>query len=94
VAFVEKAKKMVSVSGFEEVVEPPALPPSPPDVLPDMETEEIALPTYSIISRPGVGTIGKRIALLVNLFKVAADATDATDATFFQYSVCQVILSV
>ncbi|KAK2389084.1 protein argonaute [Trifolium repens] len=75
---------MASVSGFEEVVEPPALPPSPPDVLPDMETEEIALPTYSIISRPGVGTIGKRIALLVNLFKVAADATDAT---FYQYSV-------
>ncbi|XP_045814117.1 protein argonaute 16 isoform X2 [Trifolium pratense] len=75
---------MVSVSGFEEVVEPPALPPSPPDVLPDMETEQIALPTYSIISRPGVGTTGKRIALLVNLFKVAADATDAT---FFQYSV-------
>jgi hypothetical protein len=91
VALVEKGKKMVSVSGFEEVVEPPALPPSPPDVLPDMETEEIALPTYSIISRPGVGTIGKRIALLVNLFKVAADATDAT---FYQYSVCQVILSL
>jgi hypothetical protein len=36
VAFVEKGKKMVSVSGFEEVVEPPALPPPPPDVLPDM----------------------------------------------------------
>ncbi|GAU22920.1 hypothetical protein TSUD_326930 [Trifolium subterraneum] len=81
---------MVSVSGFEEVVEPPALPPSPPDVLPDIETEPIALPTHSIISRPGVGTTGKRIALLVNLFKVAADATDAT---FFQYSVFQVTIT-
>lgn len=82
---------MVSVPDFEEAVEPPALPPSPPDVLSSMEAEPIALPTYSIISRPSVGTTGKRIHLLANFFKAAADATDAT---FSQYNVCQVILSL
>ncbi|XP_024635714.1 protein argonaute 16 isoform X1 [Medicago truncatula] len=75
---------MVSVPHFEEAVEPPALPPSPPDVLSSMEAEPIALPTYSIISRPSVGTTGKRIHLLANFFKAAADATDAT---FSQYNV-------
>ncbi|XP_058787186.1 protein argonaute 16 [Vicia villosa] len=75
---------MATILDFEEAIEPPVLPPSPPDVLPTTETEEIALPTYSIISRPSVGTTGKHIPLIANLFKVAADATDAT---FFQYSV-------
>ncbi|XP_012571791.1 protein argonaute 16-like [Cicer arietinum] len=74
----------VNLPGTEEAAEPTALPPSPPDVLPNIETEQIARSSYSIISRPSVGTTGKRIPLLVNLFKVAADATDAT---FFQYSV-------
>lgn len=82
---------MVTIPGFEEAIEPPVLPPSPPDALPETETEQIALPTYSIISRPSVGTTGKHIPLLANLFKVAADAIDAT---FFQYSVCQLILSL
>ncbi|CAK8567057.1 unnamed protein product [Lathyrus sativus] len=75
---------MLTIPDLEEAVEPPVLPPSPPDVLPETETEQIPLPTYSIISRPSVGTTGKHIPLLANLFKVAADDTDAT---FFQYSV-------
>ncbi|CAK8544867.1 unnamed protein product [Lathyrus sativus] len=75
---------MLTIPDLEEAVVPPVLPPSPPDVLPETETEQIPLPTYYIISRPSVGTTGKHIPLLENLLKVAADDTDAT---FFQYSV-------
>lgn len=76
---------------IKEAASPPAIPPPPPDVLPNMDTELIAPTNYSIISRPGVGTTGKQIPLLANLFEVTADTPDAI---FFQYSVCQVFLSL
>ncbi|KAJ1401480.1 Ribonuclease H superfamily [Sesbania bispinosa] len=79
-----KGKRMEKVPEIEEIAEPPALPPPPPDVLPNMETEQMAPTKYSIISRLGVGTTGKCIPLLANLFKVASNAPDAI---FFQYSV-------
>ena len=81
---------MEKVPEVEEAAEPPALPPSPPDVSPGTETEEAAPIKFPIISRPGVGTTGKHIPLLTNLFKVA---TNAPDAIFYQYSVCQVSVS-
>ncbi|TKY66352.1 argonaute 16 [Spatholobus suberectus] len=73
------------VPGIEEAVEPPASSQTSGDVPHNMETEQMT-PTeyYSIISRNGVGTTGKCIPLLVNLFKVAVNAPDTV---FFQYSV-------
>lgn len=82
---------MENVPGIEEAVVPPATPSPPPDEFPNLEAEQIAPTNYSIISRPGVGTAGKHIPLLANLFKVTANTPDAI---FFQYSVCQVFLSL
>ena len=81
---------MEKMPGIEEAAEPPASP-TPPDVLANMETEQVAPTKYSVISRKGVGTTGKRIPLLANHFKV--DIT-VPDAIFYQYSVCQVFLSL
>lgn len=67
--------------------EPPPLSPSSPDVSPSIETVEADPIKFSIISRQGVGTAGKRIPVLTNLFKVSVNAPDAI---FFQYSVSQV----
>ncbi|XP_057431156.1 protein argonaute 16 isoform X2 [Lotus japonicus] len=64
--------------------EPPPLSPSSPDVSPSIETVEADPIKFSIISRQGVGTAGKRIPVLTNLFKVSVNAPDAI---FFQYSV-------
>ncbi|XP_061342439.1 protein argonaute 16 [Gastrolobium bilobum] len=75
---------MEKVPGIEESSESPALSPPPPDLPPNMETEQTAHANYSIISRQGVGSTGIRKPLLANLFKVSVNAPDAI---FFQYSV-------
>lgn len=76
---------MEKVPGTEEAAELPALPPPPPDVPPNIDTEQVAPTMYSIISRQGIGTTGKCIPLLANHFKAAVNVPDAI---FFQYSVC------
>ncbi|KAE9588939.1 putative post-transcriptional gene silencing PAZ-Argonaute family [Lupinus albus] len=70
--------------GIEKGAELPPLLPLPPNVPPNIDTEQVAPTVYSVISREGVGTIGKRIPLLANHFKVAVNVPDAT---FFQYNV-------
>lgn len=73
------------VPGIEEAAEPPPISQSSADGPHNMETEQMTLTKYSIICRNGVGTMGKRTPLLVNLFKVDVKAPDTV---FFQYSVC------
>ncbi|CAJ1978435.1 unnamed protein product [Sphenostylis stenocarpa] len=72
------------VPGIEEAAEPPASPKPSTVVAHNMETEQMTPTKYSIISRNGVGTTGKHISLLVNLFKVSVNAPDTV---FFQYNV-------
>ncbi|KAI4363779.1 hypothetical protein MLD38_019952 [Melastoma candidum] len=57
---------------------------TPPADRPRKRIDLSACPEYKIISRPGVGTIGRRIPLLSNHFKVVLGNPDAV---FFQYSV-------
>ncbi|KAL5150661.1 Protein argonaute 6 [Glycine soja] len=72
------------VPGIVEAAEPPTSSESPADVPHNLETEQMTPTKYSIISRNGVGTTGKHIPLLVNLFEVAVNVPDTV---FFQYSV-------
>lgn len=57
---------------------------TPPTVPPSKRIELAACPEYKIMSRPGVGTVGRRIQLLSNHFKVVLGNPDAV---FYQYSV-------
>ncbi|KAF5458289.1 hypothetical protein F2P56_022326 [Juglans regia] len=76
---------MEKVAGSQEAGgTPPSLPPPPPVGQPNLKPERVATPKYSIISRRGVGTNGRRIPLLTNHFKVSVDFQDAV---FYQYSV-------
>ncbi|KAL2971794.1 hypothetical protein AAZX31_15G217300 [Glycine max] len=75
---------MEEIPGNEEAAEPPASSQSPADVPHNMETERMTATKYSIISRNGVGTTGKHLPLLVNLFEVVVNVPDTV---FFQYSV-------
>lgn len=61
------------------------IPPPPPPIPPNVKPEVVAPPKYSIMSRRGTGTCGRRIPLLANHFKVSVKAPDAV---FYQYSVC------
>ncbi|XP_020203105.1 protein argonaute 16 isoform X2 [Cajanus cajan] len=87
-SFADVAKGIMTdkVPEIEEAAEPPASRQSSADVLHNLETEQMAPTKYSIISRNGIGTTGKRIPLLVNLFKVDVNAPNP-DTMFFQYSV-------
>lgn len=89
VSFVAKERMTEVVPGTEEAAEPPASPQPSPDVPHNMETEQLTPTKYSIMSRNGVGTAGKQISLLVNLFEVSVNAPETL---FFQYSVCSVFL--
>ncbi|CAH1444767.1 unnamed protein product [Lactuca virosa] len=65
----------------------PPLPPSPPqqhDTQPDVKTEQLNHHTRSIINRPGFGSGGRHIPLLVNHFKVSIKNPDEI---FYHYSV-------
>ncbi|KAL2326862.1 hypothetical protein Fmac_020289 [Flemingia macrophylla] len=85
-ADVAKGRMTDNVPEIEEAVEPSASPLSSADFLHNMEAEQMTPTKYSIISRNGIGTTGKHIPLLVNLFKVDVNAPDP-DTMFFQYSV-------
>ncbi|KAJ4830357.1 Protein argonaute 16 [Turnera subulata] len=78
---------------MEKEGEDTPLPPPPPVTenvkpevgeIPQQQPERAAIPKYSMISRRGVGTNGRRISLLSNHFKVSIDTPDAV---FYQYSV-------
>ncbi|KAL5150659.1 Protein argonaute 6 [Glycine soja] len=84
VSFVAKGGMTEEVPGIVEAAEPPTSSESPADVPHNLETEQMTPTKYSIISRNGVGTTGKHIPLLVNLFEVAVNVPDTV---FFQYSV-------
>ncbi|XP_019438722.1 PREDICTED: protein argonaute 16 isoform X1 [Lupinus angustifolius] len=87
VVVIEEAAEVTDLPplpGIEKAAELPPLLPLPPDVPPKFDTEQVAPTVYSVISRQGVGTVGKRIPLLANHFKVAVNVPDAT---FFQYNV-------
>ncbi|KAK7304843.1 hypothetical protein VNO77_42734 [Canavalia gladiata] len=81
---VVERRRMEKEPKIEETADPPALSLPLADVPHNMETEQMTPTKYSIISRQGLGTTGKRIPLLANLFKVAVNAPDTM---FFQYSV-------
>lgn len=76
---------MEKVAGSQEAFGTPPLPPPPPTIPPNVKPEQVATPKYSVISRCGVGSTGRRIPLLTNHFKVSVGFTDAV---FYQYSVC------
>lgn len=61
------------------------VPPPPPPIPPNVKPEVLISPKYSITTRSGTGTNGRRIQLLANHFKVTVKAPDAV---FYQYSVC------
>ncbi|GAV71984.1 PAZ domain-containing protein/Piwi domain-containing protein/DUF1785 domain-containing protein [Cephalotus follicularis] len=60
------------------------LPPPPPSIPPNMKSERLDMPKYSIITRRGVGTSGRSVPLLANHFKVSVNVPDAV---FYQYTV-------
>ncbi|XP_022930861.1 protein argonaute 16-like [Cucurbita moschata] len=74
---------MVDITHSEGESEAVALPPDTP-VPPIMKPEKAVPPTYTIMSRRGVGSKGRRIPLLTNHFRVSVNAPDLI---FYQYSV-------
>ena len=76
---------MINITNIEgkrsEASPLPLTPPVPPDTKP----EKTMPPTYTIMSRRGVGSKGRRIPLLTNHFGVSVNAPDLI---FYQYSVC------
>ncbi|GAB2246018.1 hypothetical protein Droror1_Dr00001511 [Drosera rotundifolia] len=70
----------------EDNPEAECLPAPPPhsSLQSASKTEPIDSPNHSIMSRPGVGTKGRQISLLVNQFKVSVENEDAI---FYQYNV-------
>lgn len=75
---------MEKVAGVKEAGESPPLPPPPPNIPPNVKPELPPTPKYSIMTRPGFGSTGRRISLLSNHFKVSVNVPDAV---FYQYSV-------
>lgn len=75
---------MVNITNAGGNSEASPLPLGPP-VPPNMKLEKAVPPKYSIMSRRGVGSKGRRIPLLTNHFKVSVNAPDLI---FYQYSVC------
>lgn len=68
----------------EEALELPSLPIPLPTIPSNVKLESVKPPKYSIVSRSGVGTSGRKISLLANHFKVSVNAPDAV---FYQYTV-------
>lgn len=75
---------MVNIASTEGKSEASPLPLAPP-IPPSMKPEKAVVPTYTIMSRRGVGSKGRRIPLLTNHFRVSINAPDLI---FYQYSVC------
>lgn len=75
---------MEKVAVSQEAGGTPPLPPPPPTLPPNLKPERVAASKYSITSRSGVGSTGRRISLLSNHFKVSVNSPDAV---FYQYSV-------
>lgn len=76
---------MEKLASIEEADERAALHPPSSDAPSNTEPEQVAPIKYSIVSRHGAGTAGKRMSFLANHFQVSINVPDAI---FFQYSVC------
>jgi eukaryotic translation initiation factor 2C len=76
---------MEKVGVSQEAGGTPPLPPPPPTLPPNLKPEQLVTPKYSITSRSGVGSTGRKISLLTNHFKVSVNSPDAV---FYQYTVC------
>lgn len=74
---------MVNIPDTEGKSDASPLPLAPP-VPPSMKPEKMMPPKYTLMSRRGVGSNGRRIPLLTNHFKVSVNAPDLV---FYQYSV-------
>lgn len=74
----------MEIATNEEIGGTSPLPPLPPVIPPNVKIEPVDPPKRSMISRPGVGSSGRRISLEANHFKVAINSPDET---FYQYSV-------
>lgn len=63
----------------------PVTPVMSLDAASSVELEGLNPPKYSLINRIGTGTVGRRISLLTNHFKVNINVPDTV---FYQYTVC------
>ncbi len=81
---------MEKLAGSDDAGRASSLPPPPPTIPPNVKPERVVTPKYSITTRRGVGSTGRRVSLLSNHFKVNVGVTDAV---FYQYSVCLTSLS-
>ncbi|GMY09800.1 protein argonaute 16 [Fagus crenata] len=75
---------MEKLAGSDDAGRASSLPPPPPTIPPNVKPERVVTPKYSITTRRGVGSTGRRVSLLSNHFKVNVGVTDAV---FYQYSV-------
>lgn len=69
----------------DEVEADPALPVTSPNAASSVVLEDFSPPKYSVINRRGTGTVGRRMPLLANHFKVNINVPDVV---FYQYTVC------
>lgn len=76
---------MVNITNTEGKTSEASPLPLAPSIPPDMKPEKVMPPTYTIMSRSGVGSKGRRIPLLTNHFRVSVNAPDLI---FYQYTVC------
>ncbi|KGN47971.1 protein argonaute 16 isoform X1 [Cucumis sativus] len=74
---------MVNITNTEGKMSETSPLPLEPSLPPDMKPEK-AMPQYTIMSRRGVGSKGRRIPLLTNHFRVSLNAPDLV---FYQYAV-------
>lgn len=75
---------MVNITNTEGKTSEASPLPLAPSIPPDMKPEKVMPPTYTIMSRSGVGSKGRRIPLLTNHFRVSVNAPDLI---FYQYTV-------
>lgn len=69
-----------------QILEPDQLQPSSPSALPPIASlDGVDPPESDIMCRPGFGSTGRCISVLVNHLKVSFESPDVT---FYQYTVC------
>ena len=68
-----------------QILEPGQLEFPPPSILPPLvKSDGMETPERHIMCRPGFGSIGRHISVLVNYLKVSIESPDQT---FYQYAV-------